>query len=95
MQDTNQTESIQILKNANNILIVPSTPMDGDSIGSALAMMSVLRKLGKNATVASSEPVPDSLKFLPLVGQINTEISVSNDFVISLNTKDTEVDHLK
>jgi bifunctional oligoribonuclease and PAP phosphatase NrnA len=95
MQDTNQAESIQILKNANNILIVPSTPMDGDSIGSALAMQSVLRKLGKTVTVASSEPVPESLKFLPFVGQIETEIAISNDFVISLDTEGAEVDHLK
>ncbi len=95
MNDINQNQAIDILKNAKNILIVPSTPMDGDSIGSALAMMSVLRKLGKTVTVASADKIPEALKFLPLIDQIQTDISVSNDFVISLNTQNSEVDHLK
>lgn len=95
MQDIQQKEAIEILKNAKNILIAPSTPMDGDSIGSALAMMLVLKQMGKNVTVASTEAMPDNLQFLPFVHQINESIELSNDFVISLKTQNTEVDHLK
>ncbi len=85
----------EIIKDAKNILIVPSTPMDGDSIGSALAMMKVLRRLGKNVTVAAADVVPEVLAFLPFVDQIKTDATFSQDFVISLNTGDAEVDHLK
>ena len=87
----------EILKQSKKVLVVPSTPMDGDSIGSALALMAVLRKMGKEVTVASAEPVPESLRFLPMLNQIQTELSGANssDFVITLNTSETDVDHLK
>lgn len=92
---TDQAKALEIIKDAQNILIVPSTPMDGDSVGSALAMMKVLRRLGKQVTVAAAEEVPDVLLFLPFTDQIQTDTTFSKDFVISLNTQEAEVDHLK
>lgn len=94
MNSVDQNQALQLIKNAKNILIAPSSP-DGDSIGSALAMMSVLKKLGKTVTVVSTNEVPGYLQFLPLVKQIKPELAVSKDFVISLNTDRAEVDHLK
>lgn len=91
---TTQDQAKAIIKNAKNILIAPSSP-DGDSVGSALALMSVLQKIGKNVTVVATNDVPEYLKFLPLTHQINKELSTGKDFVISLNTEGAEIDHLK
>ncbi|MFA5792440.1 MAG: DHH family phosphoesterase [Candidatus Gracilibacteria bacterium] len=91
--DKNQAQ--QILKNAKKILIAPSSPMDGDSVGSALSLMVVLRKMGKEVTVVAYDPLPDYLKFLPYVSQIESELTASKDFVISLSTDEAEVEHLK
>ncbi len=90
--DSNQ--ALDLLRKANRILIAPSTP-DGDSIGSALALMLVLRRLGKEVTVVSVAPTPDYLVFLPHTEEIQSQISGSKDFVISLDIDQTEVDHLK
>ncbi|MDD2773039.1 MAG: bifunctional oligoribonuclease/PAP phosphatase NrnA [Elusimicrobiales bacterium] len=37
---------------------------DGDTIGCALCMASVLRRMGKHAWIYSADPVPDNLSFL-------------------------------
>jgi len=94
MTQVDQYQALEIIKNAQKILITPSDP-DGDSIGSALALMSVLKKMDKKVTVAASNSVPDYLKFLPFTNQIKSEIPKGKDFVISLNTQGAEVDHLK
>lgn len=91
---TTQVQALGIIKNAKNILIAPSSP-DGDSIGSALALLTVLQKLGKNVTVVATNEVPDYLRFLPHTHQIKKELNFGKDFVISLNTEGAEIDHLK
>lgn len=95
MDIIDRSQALELIKTAKNILIAPSSPMDGDSIGSSLALMSVFRKIGKTVTVASADPVPDSLKFLPYVNQIETSLPNTKDFVISLDTKTADVDHMK
>ena len=91
---TTQEEAFHLIQNAKQILIAPSSP-DGDSIGSALAMMLVLRKLGKEVMVVSTNEVPDYLKFLPYTEEMQDDLPTSKDFVISLKTDEAHVDHLK
>lgn len=88
-------QALNLLREAKNVLIAPSTPMDGDSLGTALAMMLVLRKLGKNVSVVSIEPTPDYLEFLPHVKEIQHELSRGRDFIITLDTEAADVDHMK
>ncbi|MBT5823852.1 hypothetical protein HOH67_01845 [Candidatus Peregrinibacteria bacterium] len=90
----NEDKVLELIRNAKNILITPSSP-DGDSIGSALALMSALRKIGKVVTVISTNEIPDYLKFLPLTHEIKSTFAASKDFIISLNTGGADVDHLK
>lgn len=91
----NRTQAEDLLRNAKNILIAPSSPMDGDSVGSSLALMVALRKMGKQVTVVAYDHMPEALKFLPFVSQIQPGLEASRDFVISLSTENSEVDHLK
>lgn len=91
----NKTQAEELLRNAKNILIAPSSPMDGDSVGSSLALMVALRKMGKQVTVVAYDPMPEILKFLPFVSQIQNSIEPSRDLVITLSTEGGEVDHLK
>src|SRR3989338_5870125 len=95
MELINRTQAEDLLRNAKKILIAPSSPMDGDSVGSALALMIALRKMGKEVTVVAYDPMPDYLKFLPYVSQIQSAIPESKDFVISVSTDKAEVEHLK
>ena len=91
----NRQEAEDLLRIAKNILIAPSSPMDGDSVGSSLALMAVLRKMGKQVTVVAYDPMPEYLKFLPFVSQIQTSVAPSKDLIISLSTENAEVEHLK
>ena len=54
----------QLIDKALNILVVPSTPVDGDALGSALGMRFILEKLGKKVLVNYSFPDFNSFKFM-------------------------------
>lgn len=95
MEIIDRNKALELIKSAKNILIAPSSPMDGDSVGSSLALMSVFKKLGKTATVVCTDTMPEALKFLPLTDQIESHLPTSKDFVISLNTVSADVDHMK
>lgn len=43
------------INDVEKVLIIPSTPMDGDSLGSAIAFYLWVRKIGKEAELMSFE----------------------------------------
>ncbi|MGI6733204.1 MAG: DHH family phosphoesterase [Anaerovoracaceae bacterium] len=53
-----------LLKNANSVLIFPHMQMDGDTLGSSVALCSALRKQGKKADVLIEDEIPGNLRFL-------------------------------
>lgn len=89
MLDFNQ--AIQSLKVTNDILILPSSPADGDSIGSALAMFHALKSQGKNATVVLMSDLPEIYKFLPGSTEILKDADINPDFVITIDLRDTKL----
>jgi len=54
-----------IIHNSNTFFLACHINPDGDTIGSMLTLWSVLRRLGKKATMFSQDPVPANLNFLP------------------------------
>lgn len=86
---------IDLILKSNKILVVPSCPPDGDSIGSALALFEGLKKLDKKVTVVSADPVPNSLRFLPSAEIIGDVINGSRDFIVTLDCNEAQVDKLK
>ncbi len=85
------TQAINSIQTSQNILILPSSPPDGDSIGSALAMYLTLRSLGKNATVVLSADVPEVFKFLPEAGTITKDADLTPDLLITIDLSNTEL----
>jgi phosphoesterase RecJ-like protein len=47
---------------------------DGDTIGSMLAIASVLKRLGKKVRLFSQDPVPENLRFLPQARSIRSRL---------------------
>jgi bifunctional oligoribonuclease and PAP phosphatase NrnA len=90
-----QKQTIDLIKRSEKILILPSTPVDGDAVGSAISMYMVLRKLGKKPTVVCSEVIPDVLDFLPGIQALENQLSSSKDFIITLDTKKVKIDQIK
>jgi bifunctional oligoribonuclease and PAP phosphatase NrnA len=95
MSEATQKQVIDLIKRSNKILIMPSSPPDGDSIGSAIATYLVLKKLGKEATIVSRADIPELLQFLPHTNMVGNNLSSSTDFIISINCKDVKVENIK
>lgn len=86
-------DSMNLVKNligkSRNILILPSKELQGDSLGSALALFYTLRKLGKNANINIGD-IPEKFQFLT-----NSFSADSGDFVISVNTEGKEISQMR
>ena len=63
------------IKIFRKIAITFHTSADGDSLGSALALLIGLRKLNKEVYIISKEVIPQTFKFLPYSNEINGETS--------------------
>ncbi|HAT72772.1 MAG TPA: bifunctional oligoribonuclease/PAP phosphatase NrnA [Elusimicrobia bacterium] len=50
---------------------------DGDTIGSMLAIASVLKRLGKKVRLFSQDPIPENLRFLPHAKSIRSSLPSS------------------
>jgi phosphoesterase RecJ-like protein len=90
-----QTQIINLIKKSSKVLIMPSSPPDGDSIGAALALFLVLKKLNKEATVVCADPIPEVYQFLPTTNVIDNHLATSNDFIVTLDCSKAKIDTIK
>ncbi|MCC6643861.1 DHH family phosphoesterase [Candidatus Peregrinibacteria bacterium] len=90
-----EKQILGLIHNAQSILVMPSSPPDGDSLGCAVAVYLALRQIGKNVTVVCADPVPDVFKFLPMISSITNEFTPTPDFIITLDTAGAELSSLE
>ncbi|GAA0176877.1 bifunctional oligoribonuclease/PAP phosphatase NrnA [Clostridium sediminicola] len=79
---------IDIILKAKNIGITFHQSPDGDSLGSSLALLQGLLKVGKKAYIISKEELPKDFEFLPYSKEVNTKNNFPNeetDLVIALD----------
>jgi phosphoesterase RecJ-like protein len=69
------SDIINKIKSVSKIGITFHTSADGDSIGSALALLIGLRKLNKEVYIISKEVMPQAFMFLPHSNEISGEVS--------------------
>jgi phosphoesterase RecJ-like protein len=62
----------ELIGKHESFLVASHIDPDGDAIGCQLAMLSVLRRLGKSAKVVSEDPIPDTFTFLEGSGDVIT-----------------------
>lgn len=62
------------LKKSTSAILLPHVYIDGDDLGSMLALSMGLEKLGKTCHKVCHEPVPLMFGFLPRVSDISTDI---------------------
>jgi phosphoesterase RecJ-like protein len=60
----------EVLSRPGRVLITSHISPDGDAIGSELALMHCLRRLGSSVRVINFDPVPHNLRFLPGADEI-------------------------
>lgn len=95
MANSIEQQVAELIKRSERILIMPSSPIDGDSLGSAVALYLTLKKLGKEVTVVCSDEIPEVFHFLPNTKVVGHKILASNDFIITLDIKNTPIKDIK
>ncbi|MCA9374514.1 MAG: bifunctional oligoribonuclease/PAP phosphatase NrnA [Candidatus Gracilibacteria bacterium] len=86
---------VETVKRSENILLMPSTPVDGDSLGSSLALYLIFKKMGKQVTVVCADPIPDAFKFLPTTKVISDEFQGAKDFIVTLDCKKAKINTIR
>ena len=82
MADITKKQVTELIKRSSKILILPSSPIDGDCLGSALSLYMVFKKLDKEVTVVCSDTVPELYSFLPNINVVGNKLVSSNDFIV-------------
>lgn len=91
MELTPKQQTVELIRNATKILVVTRTGVDGDAIGSVLALVASLKKLEKDVVGAIPEDVPQLYRFLPGVDELSHEVGGTKDFIIELDTSRVKV----
>jgi len=73
-------EVIAAIKKRNKFLITAHVNLEGDSLGSQLAMKGLLDAIGKTAVIVDNDAVPEHYKFLPRAGDVSNKIDKNLDF---------------
>lgn len=73
-------EAIEAIKNNKRFLITAHVNLEGDSLGSQLAMKELLIGMGKEAFILDNDPVPEHYRFLPKAGEIFNKLDKVQDF---------------
>jgi nanoRNase/pAp phosphatase (c-di-AMP/oligoRNAs hydrolase) len=88
-------QAIDLIQKGKNILIALPENINGDSLGSALALEAILKILNKKVEVVSSEPVPEKLKFFEGLENLKNKVSSWRDFIISIDTAKNKISRLR
>lgn len=84
---------VEKIKSSQNILLVSHVTPDGDALGSSLALFLTLKKLGKNVSVVMAGEKSARFSYLPNFSEVKNEIIGTREFVITLNTSNTQAPH--
>jgi nanoRNase/pAp phosphatase (c-di-AMP/oligoRNAs hydrolase) len=91
---TPKQQASELIKQAENIVIVTGREPSNDQLSAAIAMQRVLNKLHKQASVVITDKLPKSAELYD-TQFISKEIQGVRDFIISVDMHDVVVDKLK
>lgn len=77
---------VEIINQAQNILIIQADNPDGDSLASSLALEQILGDLGKNVSMYCGVNIPDYLKFMPGWDRVSPDLPIKIDASIIVDT---------
>ncbi|MEI7818656.1 MAG: DHH family phosphoesterase, partial [bacterium] len=91
---TPKQQAVELLKQAESVLLVTGRQPSVDQIMAVFAMQEVLLKLGKKCHSVVTDEMPQAAKVVNL-SKISKTIDGVRDFIISLDLKAVEVEKLK
>lgn len=71
---------IEAIRKHKKFLITAHVNLEGDSLGSQLAMKALLNAIGKESAIVDNDPVPEHYKFLPMADGASCDLTRARDF---------------
>jgi bifunctional oligoribonuclease and PAP phosphatase NrnA len=87
MHQNTLEEIAGILNKYDNFIISAHIHLDGDALGSELALNLMLNSIGKNVTVVNQDEAPDIYKYLPGVEEIIHTDKFDKDYFLEVKPK--------
>jgi len=94
MELSAKQQTVEAVKSAEKILLLTHQNPDGDALGSILALFLILKKIGKDVTAVTPDPMPEAFQYLPSKEALNKTFSGTKDFIVTIDTSKTKVDKL-
>ncbi len=92
--ETTKQQISKLIDKSNNILVATPENINGDALGSALALAGTLKKLGKNAQLITPEKLPKKFGFLPKIGPLSYDTFQEREFVLSIKNPEDHINNL-
>ena len=84
MQHTKISKIAKIIKKYHNFIITSHTNLDGDALGSELALYFILKQMGKEVKIVNQDQVPYIYKFMPGVEEIICSAKLDKEFILEI-----------
>lgn len=85
MNNIGYKEAAALLWERNGFVVFTHANPDGDTVGSAAALVRGLRKIGKSAVAVCADPLPEKLKFLDRDGIFTWEMPASIETAVAVD----------
>jgi len=92
--ETAKQQTSKLINKSNDILIATPENINGDALGSALALTSVLKKAGKNVQFVIPEELPKKFEFLPKINSLSQDKFQEREFVLSIKNPGNHINNL-
>ncbi|PJB51966.1 hypothetical protein CO100_01250, partial [Candidatus Berkelbacteria bacterium CG_4_9_14_3_um_filter_33_5] len=94
MEHNPKSQIISLINNSKSILLVTHKQMDGDAIGSILALKEVLEKIDKKVEALVANDLPSNLTYLNDYTTLKNQVVIQKDFIINLDIGDLKIEKL-
>jgi len=84
----------KLINKSNNILVAAPENINGDALGSALALVSALKKINKSARLLIPEEIPPKFQFLPKTNSLSHSYFQEREFVLTIKNPDGHINNL-
>ena len=74
----------KLINEHHNFIITSHTNLDGDALGSELALYFILKQMGKEAKILNQDPVPYVYEFMPGAEEILCGSKFDKDFILEI-----------
>lgn len=94
MELTPKQQAVELIRDANSILLLTHDRPDADALGSILALAKVLKGLGKQVDAVVTGAISTGFQFLPDIEALKHDLKGSGDFVISVDTSTIKIEKI-